>query len=338
MKYLSLFSGIEAATVAWKELGWDCVGFSEIEPFPCSVLNHYYPHIPNLGDITEITEQQIKDLGEFDLLVFGSPCQNLAFCGNRKGFAGGSSSLFYEAIRIFNYARKHNNCRFALWENVFGAFSSNKGQDFAVVVREMAGLNHVDTPKYGWGNTGVALGENGLLEWRVLDAQYFGLPQRRKRVFALLDTGAWEHRPPILIERESLSRNTKKSSEAEQDATTTSKNLTQASSQCYSKDVKLPIVAIAFDARQSMVISEELAYTLLASDYKGPQSVFTLDKGIIRRMTPIEYERLMGFPDNYTNIIHNGTAASKTARYKALGNSMAVPVMRWIGERIQAVI
>ena len=205
MKFLSLFSGIEACSVAWKPLGWECVGFSEIEPYPCSLLAHHYPSVPNLGDVTKITEQQIADLGDFDVLVFGSPCQDLSAAGTRKGFQDGTrSNLFYEALRIFDYARKHNNCRFAFWENVPGAFSSNKGADFAAVVREMAGLEDVETPTHGWGNTGAALGTQGLLEWRVLDAQYFGLAQRRKRVFAILDTGDWYNRPPILLEQESV--------------------------------------------------------------------------------------------------------------------------------------
>lgn len=222
MKFLSLFSGIEAASVAWKPLGWECVGFSEIEPFPCSLLAHHYPTVPNLGDITKITEQQIADLGDFDVLVFGSPCQDLSTAGTRKGFQDGTrSNLFYEALRIFDYAQKHNNCRFALWENVPGAFSSNKGADFAAVVREMAGLQDVPTPKNGWGNSGVAVGENGLLEWRVLDAQYFGLAQRRKRVFAILDTGDWENRPPILFEQESVRGDTPPSRETGSEVTTT---------------------------------------------------------------------------------------------------------------------
>lgn len=162
MKYLSLFSGIEACTVAWKPLGWKCVGFSEIEPFPCSLLAHHYPTVPNLGDITQITEQQIAELGDFDVLVFGSPCQDLSAAGTRKGFQDGTrSNLFYEALRIFDYARKHNNCRFALWENVPGAFSSNKGADFAAVVREMAGLQGVPIPPTS--------GETRALRWARMD-------------------------------------------------------------------------------------------------------------------------------------------------------------------------
>lgn len=200
VKFLSLFSGIEAASVAWEPLGWECVGFSEIEPFPCAVLAHHYPDVPNLGDVTKITEEAIKNLGQIDLVVFGSPCQNLSVAGNRKGLQGESSGLFYAAIRIIEYARKHCGARFALWENVPGAFSSNKGDDFREVVRELSANRDINTPENGWGNTGVALGENGLVEWRVLDAQYFGLAQRRKRVFAIVDFRNWQDRPPILLE------------------------------------------------------------------------------------------------------------------------------------------
>lgn len=161
MKFLSLFSGIEACSVAWKPLGWECVGFSEVEPFPCPLLAHHYPTVLNLGDITKITEQQIADLGDFDVLVFGSPCSNLSSAGNRKGLAGDQSVLFFDALRIFDYARKHNNCRFALWENVPGAFSSNKGADFAAVVREMAGLQNVPIPP--------TVGATRALRWARMD-------------------------------------------------------------------------------------------------------------------------------------------------------------------------
>lgn len=216
MRYLSLFSGIEACTVAWKPLGWECVAVAEIEPFPCAVLAHHYPNVPNLGDVTKITEQQIKELGQIDLVVFGSPCQNLSVAGNRKGLQGESSGLFYEAIRLISYARQHNGCRFALWENVPGSFSSNKGDDFREVVRELSANRDINTPENGWGNTGVALGENGLVEWRVLDAQYFGLAQRRKRVFAIVDFGNWQDRPPILLEPKGVCGDTPPSRETRQ--------------------------------------------------------------------------------------------------------------------------
>lgn len=127
MRYLSLFSGIEAATVAWHPLGWECAAVAEIEPFPCAVLAHHYPPVPNIGDVTAITEEQIKALGPIDLVVFGSPCQDLSVAGKRAGLQGERSGLFFTGIRIVEWARKHNGCRFALWENVPGAFSSNGG-------------------------------------------------------------------------------------------------------------------------------------------------------------------------------------------------------------------
>ena len=209
IRYLSLFSGIEAATVAWAPLGWVCVGVAEIENFPLRVLAHHYPNVPNLGDITKITEADIAALGRIDVMVFGSPCQDMSVAGKRKGMlnADGTitrSGLFFAAFNIFQWAGKHGGCRFALWENVPGAYSSSQGRDFASVVELLAGLDDVAVPVNGWGTEGCALGDNGLLEWACLDAQWFGVAQRRRRVFAVLDTGNWSSRAPILLERQSM--------------------------------------------------------------------------------------------------------------------------------------
>lgn len=209
MRYLSLFSGIEAATVAWHPLGWECVGVSEIEPFPCNALANHYPNVPNLGDVTKITEADIFALGPIDLVVFGSPCQDLSVAGKRKGFTNDDgqltrSGLFHTAMRIVGWAREHCGCRFALWENVPGAFSSNEGRDFATVVDLLAGLEGTDVPPKGWGTEGCALGEEAMVEWSTLDAQWFGVAQRRRRVFALADFGDWTRRPPILLESEGV--------------------------------------------------------------------------------------------------------------------------------------
>lgn len=203
MRYLSLFSGIEAATVAWHPLGWEPVGFAEIEPFPCAVLAHHYPEVPNLGSVTDITDERIAALGHIDVVVGGSPCQDLSVAGERNGLAGERSGLFHEQIRIFNAARHFCGARWLIWENVPGAFSSNRSRDFAVVAGSMAGCR-LDVPADGWGTEGVALGEAGLVEWCVLDAQWFGVAQRRRRVFAVLDAGNWEDRPPVLLERDGL--------------------------------------------------------------------------------------------------------------------------------------
>ena len=214
MRYLSAFSGIEAATAAWHGLGWHPVGFMEIEKFPCKVLAHHYPSIPNFGDITKVTEAQIKALGHVDVFVFGSPCQDLSVAGKRKGLEGERSGLFFDAMRIIGWLRKHCGLRWAVWENVPGAFSSNKGADFAVVVDALSGDAGTAAPPKGWGTEGAALGPEALVEWATLDAQWFGVAQRRRRVFAVADFGDWSSRPPILLERDSMRGDTAPSRES----------------------------------------------------------------------------------------------------------------------------
>lgn len=218
LRYLSLFSGIEAATVAWKPLGWEAVAFAQYEPgdniqFPSKVLQYHYPEVPNLGDVTKITEEQVKALGHIDLVVGGSPCQDLSTAGLRRGLVNedGSltrSGLFDYQMQIFEWARRNNGCEWMLWENVPGAFSSNEGNDFGYILGSMV-QRDVPVPKDGWKSSGVCVSESGdrIVEWRVLDAQYFGVPQRRRRVFALLRAGAWGGYPPVLFESESMRRN-----------------------------------------------------------------------------------------------------------------------------------
>ena len=203
MRYLSLFSGMEAAHLAWAPIGWQCVAVSEIESAPCALLRHRLPHVPNLGDVTAITDAQIAALGRIDVVIGGSPCQDLSVAGRRAGLAGARSSLFHHQMRIFNAARHFCGARWLVWENVPGAFSSNQGRDFAVVVGAMAG-SELPVPAGGWGSEGVALGDNGLVEWSVLDAQWFGVAQRRRRVFAVLDSGNWSDRGPVLLERDGM--------------------------------------------------------------------------------------------------------------------------------------
>lgn len=243
IRYLSLFSGLEAAHLAWAPLGWECVGVAEIDPAPCAVMAarigatrpRYMPspnaddltederdrrraalkslsriqwgdRIQNLGDVSQATPADIAALGRIDVVVGGSPCQDLSVAGKRRGLAGARSGLFFQQLEIFDAARHLCGARWLVWENVPGAFSSNAGHDFAVVVGEMAGLD-IAVPADGWGTEGLALGERGLVEWSVLDAQWFGVAQRRRRVFAVLDTGAWADRPAVLLERDGLRGN-----------------------------------------------------------------------------------------------------------------------------------
>lgn len=180
MKYVSIFSGIEAATVAWHPLGWEPLAFSEIDPFPSTVLQHHYPDIPNLGDITKIDWSPY--VGAADIVVGGSPCQSFSVAGKREGLAG-ASGLMFEYIRAVRELRP----RWFVWENVPGAFTSERGEAYRQLLSEMDAL--------GYG-----------LAWRVLDTQFFGVAQRRERVFLVGSLGTMRC-AEVLFERESLSWN-----------------------------------------------------------------------------------------------------------------------------------
>lgn len=366
MRYLSLFSGIEAATAAWHPLGWKPVAFAEIDPFPCAVLAHHYPLVPNLGDVTKITDEQIKALGRIDIVVGGSPCQDLSKAGKRKGLAGERSGLFYEQIRIFNAARLFCGARWFVWENVPGALYSNRGGDFSVIVSEMAGCS-IPAQKEPWGTEGVAIGDRGLLEWCVLDAQWFGVAQRRKRVFAVLDAGDWKGRPPVLLESDKLRGDYPPGRDSRGHATATTYGGTEgADFGLIAHGIPATIICgkVRLDwgsARLSKNISPTLAKSgrhgvVICTDetddtannmadvesvLAGKESTARVDfKNCARRLTPLECERLQGFADDFTKIPWRNKPSEQcpdTPRYEALGNSMAVPVMRWIGNRIEAV-
>lgn len=269
IKYLSLCSGIEAASVAWEPLGWEAVAFSEIEKFPCSVLKHHFPNVQNVGDMTQIDGSQYR--GAVDLIVGGTPCQGFCIAGKRGGLSDERSGLALHFIRIVSECRP----RWFVWENVPGAFSTNGGRDFGSFVKALDEC---------WYH----------IAWRVLDAQFFGTSQRRRRIFLVGHSGDWRYPAAVLFERESLRRDSKAGRE------------TWGAYPCLTRNG-----AQALDDRTPFCLEKE-----------GP-----------RKLTPLEWERLQGFPDGWTEV----PGASDTARYMALGNSMAVPVMRWIGERIQNV-
>lgn len=210
MRYISLFSGIEAASVAWEHLGWEPVAFSEIEPFPCAVLEKRFPDIPNLGDITEIDWSVYA--GTIDLVVGGSPCQSFSVAGKREGLAG-ESGLMFEYIRAVSELRP----RIFVWENVPGAFSVEGGKAFGQLLREMDEL--------GYG-----------LAWRILDAQFFGVAQRRRRVFLIGCLGDANRAAEILFEPDGLRWDNPSSREKRKELAGTAEHGTSSS-----------IDAIAFD-------------------------------------------------------------------------------------------
>jgi DNA (cytosine-5)-methyltransferase 1 len=200
IRYGSVCSGIEAASVAWHPLGWEPAFFSEIEAFPRAVLAHHYPAVPLHGDFTTIGAD---DYGAIDLLVGGTPCQSFSVAGLRGGMADGRGNLSLEYIRL----ARRKRARWVAWENVPGVFSSNEGDDFRCFLSGLAGW-HVTIPAGGWQNSGIiAPGPgNGAygLAWRVLDAQHFGVPQRRRRVFVVGHIGSWQRAAAVLFERHSL--------------------------------------------------------------------------------------------------------------------------------------
>lgn len=461
MRYLSLCSGIEAATVAWEPLGWKAAAYSEIEPFPCSLLKHYYPDVPNLGDMTEYKEWNI-DGESIDLVCGGTPCQSFSVAGLRKGMDDPRGSLVFAFLGVVNTIKP----RWVVFENVTGLLSSGGGRDFGAFLGALAQLG------YGWC-------------YRVLDAQYFGVPQRRRRIFVVGYLGNWRGAAAVLFERESLRRDLTPGKEAGQEVAAP---ITVGSSGRNSKERKMiaiPINTMAatrpegsdknrqtfgignngdpqftLQEAHSHAVATNIAPPLRESPYcdnvsqenglvcecvnaegstgqpfltksnlakgvnnqtplliesevyplcgvnnpskkqhgkiEGPDNgpMFTLgtydrhgvaisvkhdkepkiaiertgalqasdggsaivsvcaemelheDRDLfreertwrqmaVRRLTPRECERLMGMPDDYTLIRHKGKPASDTARYKAIGNSWAVPPVRWLGRRIQ---
>ena len=186
----SLFDGSGGFPLAGKMLGIKPVWASEVEPYPILVTRKNLPTMKHLGDITKLKGYELEPV---DIITFGSPCQDMSIAGKRNGLNGKSSSLFYEAIRIVKEMRCKTNGRyprFIIWENVLGAFSSNKGEDFSCVLEEIAKVTdeNLSIPKpTKWQQAGSIVGETYSICWRVLDAQYFGVPQRRKRIFLVAD-------------------------------------------------------------------------------------------------------------------------------------------------------
>lgn len=358
MRYLSLFSGIEAASCAWEPMGWTPVAFAEIEPFPCSLLAQRWPGVPNLGDVRGITRESLEALGPIDVVIGGSPCQDLSVAGKRAGLAGDRSGLFNEQVRIWHDARSVCGTRWMVWENVPGVFSSHGGRDFAAVVGALAGCEF-PVPADGWGSEGVAVGPSGCVAWSVLDAQWFGVAQRRRRVFVVVDAGDWTSRPPVLLEPESLRgdhpprRATAEGiagcvvartggglgTDLECDGGLIPEIVPQAMSAKWAKGTSGPagdecanLVTVAFDARHSDVIQ----YGEIAGPLDTDGQTIGVQSGLkVRRLTPTECERLQGFPDGWTAVAHRGKPAADGPRYRALGNSMAVPVIAWIGRQIE---
>lgn len=389
MRYLSVCSGIEAATQAWQPLGWEPVAFSEIEPFPCAVLAHHYPTTPNWGDMTKFEEWPDANV---DVLCGGTPCQSFSVAGLRKGLADPRGNLMLTFGAIADRYRPE----WVVWENVPGVLSSNKGRDFGAFLGMLGQLG------YGWA-------------YRTLDAQYVrtcrfphAIPQRRRRVFVVGYLGDWRRAAAVLFDRESLSGNPTPRREPGKRvaAALTASPASSISPNVGSGQGTVVEVAETLTARgpyslgfpevdggqiipqtvQQITLTDgfEVCGTLSDGAHNGGglngQDAYTgrilpvahalrgreggampegphdtaniraadcgssrsyiAEPWAVRRLTPIECERLQGFPDDFTRIPYRGKPADRCPdgpRYKALGNSWAVNCAEWIGERIQEV-
>ena len=219
----SLFDGAGTIPLAAALCGITPIWSSEIEKYPLTVTAKRFPWMKQLGDVTKINGAEIPPV---DIITFGSPCVDLSVAGKRAGLAGERSGLFMEAIRIIKEMRdecdrradEHIRPRYAMWENVPGAYSSNKGEDFRTVLEEFCKIKdrnaHVPRPKDGkWANAGAIVGDGYSVAWRTLDAQFWGVSQRRRRIWLVADFGG-QRASEILFEREGLQRSFKPSREA----------------------------------------------------------------------------------------------------------------------------
>lgn len=336
MRYGSVCSGIEAATVAWRHLGWECAFVSEIDAFASAVLNERLPAVPNLGDFTKI-EKGCYD-GEIDLLVGGTPCQSYSYAGLRGGIADARGGL---AVEFAGLAFR-TDVRWLVWENVTGVLTSGGGRDFAAFLSALAGWD-VPVPANGWKNSGVvtcAPGGFGL-SWRVLDARYTrvqqfprGVPQRRRRVILVGCRGDWESAAEVLIGGELCGGFDPPCREARlrlapDDGAGPAEC---ASEKCFPIDM-MNIEGRTHCLRTKCYDEAGTAMYTLRSSHVG--AVCTPHD--LRRLMPVESERLMGFPEGWTDVPWKGGRAPGGYRHRALGNSMCVNVMAWVGERIDAV-
>ena len=432
MRFGSVCSGIEAASVAWHPLGWQAAWLSEIEPFPSAVLKHHYPDVPNLGDMTLLPDRIASGEVEApDLFCGGTPCQAFSVAGLRKSLddaRGNLSLVFCEIANAIDNRRQDAGLvpGIIFWENVPGVLST-KDNAFGCFIAGLAGeTDPVEPPRGKWPNAGVVLGPQRTVAWRILDAQYFGVAQRRRRVFVVASARDDFDPASVLLEFEGMRRDTAPSREKREEAA----GGIRESSEIGGESLTKPVVAaldtecggtklthqsidnghliaarmvafgeysidgtasamkardwkdatdlvaqpIAFNARQdpdswvqrtgpldtdgstqavahavqvfenhptdSRIKSVDVCPTVTSRWGTGGNNVpLSMQHMAVRRLTPVECERLQGFPDGYTNIPWRGKEeAPDGPRYKALGNSWAVPVVRWIGGRISQAI
>jgi len=295
----SLFAGIGGVDLGFERAGFQTVWQCEIDPHAQAVLRRWFPHAQLHGDVCAVGAHNLKPV---DVVVYGSPCQDMSLSGKRAGLAGARSGLFFEAVRIIKELREaYGKPDFAIWENVTGVFTSNGGRDFEAVLHSLADIGAVD------------------ICWRVLDSQFFNVAQRRKRVFLAADFRG-ERAESVLFEPESLPRNPEKGRKA--GSTAHSRVGAHATKGRWPADV-----VATLDTQFGLKHGLEDQHV----NNGCPWFVPVLDNGI-RRLLPEEFEALQGFPRGWTD------QQANRHRYKQLGNAVTVNVAEWLARRVAATL
>ena len=373
-------------SIAWEPLGWRPAWFAEIEPFPSAVLAYRWPQVANMGDMCKLPA--LIDLGVVsapDVLVGGTPCQAFSVAGMRKGLADDRGQLTIKYVEVANAIdrkRPEGDECIVVWENVPGVLS-DKTNAFGCFLAALVGEDDPLEPTgKKWSNAGIVYGPQRVAAWRILDAQYFGVAQRRRRVFVVASARDGFDPAKVLFEFEGVRRDTPPSREEGEEVTPTIRSGSPNGGAGHgarsgdSKDeliVPVPystsgagywrdgVGALAANAgmKQQNYVAEPLTLAIrgrdgtpqLESRQDGTANAILTPNGgrggigvgaiaygmTVRRLTPVECERLQGFPDGHTALPWRKKAAEDCPdgpRYKAIGNSKAVPVIKWLGQRI----
>ena len=343
IKVGSLFDGIGGAPLAAIMSGAEPVWAAEIEKIPVSITERHFPDMKHYGDVTQINGAELEPV---DVIIGGSPCQDLSIAGGRAGLEGERSGLFMDQVRIVkemrNATRRETEDgtdeltrpRYMVWENVPGTFSSNKGEDFRAVLEEVCRIGEEEVsiprpPKGKWSKSGSILGDGYSVAWRQVDAQHWGVPQRRRLIYLVADFGG-RSAPEICFERESVSGDIAEGGEAGQGIAEDTERSSGAAGECGCLKGRgkaygsAGFVGMMGSKARSIGYVEEQSPTLSAQQ-AAHVAVYGFQPDIVRRLTPLECERLQGLPDGWTATDVNGKTVSDTQRYKALGNSFALP-------------
>jgi site-specific DNA-cytosine methylase len=284
-----LFAGIGGFDVGMEQAGWECKFQVEWDKHCRSVLDRHWADVEKWSDVRNVNGRFLPPV---DCIIFGSPCQDLSQAGKRAGLDGGRSSLFFEAIRIVKEMRDATAGiypRWIIWENVAGALNSNRGADFGKVLDTMAEAGAL------------------VIEWKLLDSKYFGIPQVRRRVFVVAGFDSDSTDPSstqIFPVNESSERNIQKGN-------TVAFYRSHGRQDQFGVGVTPPLKTVA----TVCVVSETLRP---------------------RQLTPLECERLQGYPEDHTRWAADGTELSDAQRFKQVGNGVTTPVARWVGEQLLA--